>query len=75
MVRTKVFVGNLDFKTKEPELAAAFGAAGKVIGANIITRGPRSLGYGFVEMETEEDAQKAVQLMNKKGFERQTNQR
>jgi len=66
MVRTKVFVGNLAFSTKEPELAAAFQAAGKVIGANIITRGPRSLGYGFVELESEEDAQKAVELMNKK---------
>jgi len=66
MVRTKVFVGNLAFSTKEPELAAAFGAAGKVIGANIITRGPRSLGYGFVEMDSEEDAKKAVELMNKK---------
>jgi RNA recognition motif-containing protein len=66
MVRTKVFVGNLAFSTKEPELAAAFGAAGKVIGANIITRGPRSLGYGFVEMESEEDAKKAVDAMNKK---------
>jgi len=65
MVRTKVFVGNLDFKTKEAELAKAFSAAGKVISANIITRGPRSLGYGFVEMDSEEDANKAVQLMNK----------
>jgi RNA recognition motif-containing protein len=65
MVRTKVFVGNLDFKTKETELAKAFGAAGKVISANIITRGSRSLGYGFVEMENEEDANKAVQLLNK----------
>jgi len=66
MVRTKVFVGNLAFSTKEPELAAAFGEAGKVIGANIITRGPRSLGYGFVEMDSEEDAKKAVELMDKK---------
>jgi RNA recognition motif-containing protein len=66
MVRTKVFVGNLDFQTKESELAQAFSVAGKVISANIITRGPRSLGYGFVEMESEEDAQKAVQAMNKK---------
>lgn len=65
MVRTKVFVGNLDFKTKEAELAKAFSAAGKVISANIISRGSRSLGYGFVEMENEEDANKAVQLMNK----------
>jgi RNA recognition motif-containing protein len=66
MVRTKVFVGNLDFSTKEAELVTQFGTAGKVISANIITRGPRSLGYGFVEMESEEDAAKAVQAMNKK---------
>lgn len=66
MVRTKVFVGNLDFQTKEAELVKEFGAAGKVISANIITRGPRSLGYGFVEMESEEDANKAVQMLNKK---------
>jgi len=66
MVRTKVFVGNLAFTTKEPELATAFGEVGKVIGANIISRGPRSLGYGFVEMESEEDAKKAVESMNKK---------
>jgi len=66
MVHTKVFVGNLSFKTKREDLAAEFGAAGKVVDANIITRGPRSLGYGFVEMESEEDAQKAVSIMNKK---------
>jgi len=66
MVRTKVFVGNLDFQTKESELVQQFGAAGKVISANIITRGPRSLGYGFVEMDSEEDAAKAVQMLNKK---------
>jgi len=66
MVRTKVFVGNLDFQTKEAELVQQFGAAGKVISANIITRGPRSLGYGFVEMDSEEDAAKAVQMLNKK---------
>jgi RNA recognition motif-containing protein len=56
----------LSFKTKETELATEFAVAGKVISANIITRGPRSLGYCFVELDSEEDAQKAVQLMNKK---------
>jgi RNA recognition motif-containing protein len=66
MVRTKVFVGNLSFQTKEAELAQEFGTAGKVISANIITRGPRSLGYGFVEMESEADADNAVKLLNKK---------
>jgi len=66
MVRTKVFVGNLDFKTKEADLAKEFAVAGKVISANIITRGPRSLGYGFVEFDSEEDANNAVKLLNKK---------
>jgi len=66
MVRTKVFVGNLSFQIKDTELATEFGAAGKVIGANIITRGPRSLGYGFVEMDSEQDAENAVKVMNKK---------
>lgn len=66
MTRTKVFVGNLSFKTKREDLASEFGAAGKVVEANIITRGTRSLGYGFVEMDSEEDAQKAIAIMNKK---------
>lgn len=66
MVRTKVFVGNLSFKTQERELAKEFEVAGRVASANIITRGSRSLGYGFVELESEEEARKAVELLNKK---------
>jgi RNA recognition motif-containing protein len=66
MVRTKVFVGNLAFKTKDSELVTEFSTVAKVISANIITRGPRSLGYGFVELDSEEDAQKAVAAMDKK---------
>jgi len=62
----KVFVGNLSFKTREPQLASEFSAVAKVVTANIITRGPRSLGYGFVEFETEAEATKAVAAMNKK---------
>jgi len=66
MVRTKVFVGNLSFKTQESDLAKEFEFAGKVATANIISRGSRSLGYGFVEFESEEEAKKAVELLNKK---------
>jgi len=69
MVRTKVFVGNLSFKTQERDLAREFEQAGKVSTANIITRGTRSLGYGFVEMESEEEAHKAVELLNKKNID------
>lgn len=66
MVRTKVFVGNLSFKTTDKDLAKEFEVAGKVATANIISRGSRSLGYGFVEMESEEEANKSVELLNKK---------
>jgi len=66
MGRTKVFVGNLSFKTNDQDLAKEFGVAGKVANASIISRGSRSLGYGFVEMESEEEAKKAVELLNKK---------
>jgi len=65
---TKVFVGNLSFKTKEAELADEFRTAGKVVTANIITRGYRSLGYGFVEFETNEEAQNALSTLNKKSI-------
>lgn len=65
----KVFVGNLAFKTTEADLAREFAAAGKVSGANIITRGPRSLGYGFVEFDSLDDANNAVKLLNKKDID------
>jgi len=43
---TKVFVGNLSFKTTAIELQSAFETVGKVTNANIITSDSRSLGYG-----------------------------
>jgi RNA recognition motif-containing protein len=68
MSLTKLFIGNLSFKTKESELADEFGAFGKVATANIITRGNRSLGYGFVEFENDQEAQSALQALNKKSI-------
>jgi len=63
---TKVFVGNLSFKIQEEKLREEFGVAGNVLSANIITRGPRSLGYGFVEFASLEDANKSVDLLHNK---------
>ncbi|CAG8437126.1 4212_t:CDS:2 [Diversispora eburnea] len=65
----KVFVGNLAFQTTETTLAEFFGKTGSVIKANIITRGTRSLGYGFVALETDEDVKKVVEELNKKELE------
>jgi len=56
----------LSFRTIDSTLAQFFQPVGKVVSTNIITRGPRSLGYGFIEFETEEEARNAVNTLNKK---------
>jgi RNA recognition motif-containing protein len=62
----KLFVGGLSFKTTEQSLADAFAKAGKVLSAVIITdhMTQRSKGFGFVEMENEADADKAIEMYN-----------
>ncbi|KAJ3190506.1 hypothetical protein HDU85_000808 [Gaertneriomyces sp. JEL0708] len=62
----KIFVGNLSFKTTEDELKEFFSAAGAITEVEVITRGTRSMGYGFVSFETEVAADKAVELFDKK---------
>ncbi|KAJ1977326.1 hypothetical protein H4R34_003624 [Dimargaris verticillata] len=61
----KVFVGNLSFRTNDAQLGEFFNDAGKVVQANVITRGRRSLGYGFVAFETLDAAKKAVAMFDK----------
>lgn len=66
---SKVFIGNLPFKTRESDLVACFEAAGQVVNANIVTRDGRSLGYGFVEYANPEAALQAIDLFDKKDFD------
>lgn len=65
---TKLFVGNLSFKTTENDLQDAFAAHGTVVETNLmmdrVTGRPR--GFGFVTMSTPEEAQKAIEAMNGK---------
>jgi len=61
----KVFVGNLNYETQEDDLKDAFSKAGKVVEAKVVRRGYRSKGYGFVEFETEDQAKKAVEILDK----------
>jgi len=61
---TKVFVGNLAYSTTEEDLLDAFGKCGKVTEAKVVRRGNRSKGYGFVEFEDENDAQKSVESLD-----------
>ncbi|PVU90469.1 hypothetical protein BB559_002857 [Furculomyces boomerangus] len=61
----KVFVGNLPFSATNESLSEVFEKAGKVKHARVITRGRRSLGYGFVVFEDGVDIDSAVQALNK----------
>ncbi len=62
----KLFVGNLEYTVTGDDLREEFSKAGTVIDAVVITdkMTRRSRGFGFVEMETEEEAKKAVEMVN-----------
>jgi len=64
----KLFVGGLSFETTENTLKETFSKAGTVESATIIVDrvSGRSKGFGFVEMSTEEEAKKAIEMFNGK---------
>jgi len=72
-VNKRLYVGNLDYSTAGKDLEDLFASEGTVVYAKVIT-GPdgRSRGFGFVEMETEEQAQKAMEKFNKYSFKDRT---
>lgn len=66
-MKKKLFVGNLSWKATEDTLRPVFEACGKVVSIKIITdHTGRSKGFGFVEMESAEDAQNAINTLNEK---------
>ena len=62
----KLYVGGLSYSTTEDTLKQTFAAAGTVVTATIIMdkMTNRSKGFGFVEMSTDEEAQKAIETIN-----------
>lgn len=64
----RLYVGNLSWTTTQDELQEAFSKAGTVSSVTIITDkfSGRSKGFGFVEMEDDKEAQKAVEMWNGK---------
>ncbi|KNF06103.1 hypothetical protein PSTT_02823 [Puccinia striiformis] len=60
-----VFVGNLSFATKDEQLREVFSVHGEISDVQIIYRGTRSLGYGFVTFATREESEKAVAATDK----------
>lgn len=67
---TTIYVGNLSFKTSEDQLQELFAEYGDVTSAKIITDrdSGRSRGFGFIEMEDEEEAFKAIEDLNEADF-------
>jgi cold-inducible RNA-binding protein len=67
---TKLYVGNLSFRTTSEDLREAFSSAGTVESATVIEDRDtgRSRGFGFVEMATPEDAATAIEQFNGKEF-------
>ncbi len=70
----KLYVGGLSYGTTEDTLKSTFAQAGTVVSATIIVdkMSNRSKGFGFVEMSTDEEAQKAIELFNGKELEGRT---
>jgi len=63
----KVFAGNLAYSTTDDGLRAFFAPVeSDILSVQVIQRGTRSAGYGFVALATTEAAQKAVDLLDKK---------
>ena len=70
----KLYVGGLPYSTSEDTLRDAFAQAGTVTSATIIKdkMTGRSKGFGFVEMENDEEADKAIAMWNGKELEGRT---
>ena len=71
---TKLFVGSLAWATTDDSLQAFFSQVGTVVSARVITDRAtgRSKGFGFVEMSSDADAQKAVAELNGKELDGRT---
>ncbi len=66
-----IYVGNLDYKVTEDDLQNAFSKFGAVSSANVITDkySGRSKGFGFVTMDNDDEAKKAIEELNESQLE------
>ena len=62
MQESKLYVGNLNYSTTESQLGEFFAQYGEVKSVNII----EGRGFGFVEMSTQEEAEKAKEELDGK---------
>jgi len=68
---TRLYIGNLSYNATENDLRTFFEQAGSVTGCDVMfdKHTGRSKGFAFVEMASEEDANKAIETYNGKDFQ------
>jgi cold-inducible RNA-binding protein len=70
-MNSKLYVGGIPYSSTNEDLKAHFSAAGTVTSAQIIIdkMTNRSKGFGFVEMASEAEAQKAIEMFHDQEFQ------
>ena len=70
----KLYVGNLSYQSEQEGLHALFAQFGDVVSAVILSDRDtgRSRGFGFVEMESDDAAEAAIQALNGTEFDGRT---
>ena len=68
---TRLYVGNLSFNSSESDLAGLFSQIGKVVNCNLISDKftGKSRGFAFVEMSSQDEANKAIEQLNGTDFQ------
>ncbi len=71
---TKLYVGSLPYSTTDAQLTDLFSQHGAVTSARVIADKftGQSRGFGFVEMATSEEAQRAIEALNGTKLEQRT---
>ncbi|HEY4505985.1 MAG TPA: RNA-binding protein [Candidatus Paceibacterota bacterium] len=74
MNNNKLYIGGISYSTTDDGLRDAFAQCGTVTSASVIMdrMSGRSKGFGFVEMSTPEEAQKAIEMWNGKELDGRT---
>ena len=69
-----IFIAGLSFSITEPDLKELFEEYGTVSSAKIITDkfSGRSRGFGFVEMDNEEEGRRAIEQLNEAEYDGRT---
>ncbi len=69
----RMYVGNLDYSTTDKDLEDLFAQEGTVTYSKVIIRmDGKSRGFGFVEMESEDQAKAAMEKLNQSEFKGRT---